>query len=69
MQGQVLTCPLNHACSPSHVSKDDDNNMCARDTRIVINAYVLRELDRATCTASIISFGAFFPERLLYCFR
>lgn len=41
------------------MSEDDDNNMCARDTGIVINAYVLRELDRAACIASIISLAAF----------
>lgn len=42
-----------------HLMSEDDDNMCARDTRIVINAYVLRELDRAACTASIISSSAF----------
>lgn len=47
------------------VSEDDDNNMCARDTKIVINAYILREIDRAACIASIISSSAFFPEPLL----
>lgn len=47
-------------------SEDDDNNMCARD-RNVINAYVLRELNREACIASITSLSALFPE-LLQCF-
>lgn len=40
-----------------------DNNMCARD-RNVITAYVLRELDREACVASITSLSALFPEPL-----
>jgi len=31
------------------VREDDDNNMHDRDTKNVINAYVLRELDRESC--------------------
>lgn len=52
---------------PLHLmSEDDGNNICASDTRIIINAYVLRELDGATCIASILKSG-FFPGPLL-CF-
>lgn len=51
------------------MSEDYDNNMCARDIRIVINAYVLRELDRAARIASIRLNAFFLNTYCAFCFR
>lgn len=47
-------------CALHFKGEDDDNNVCVRDTRILINAYVLGELDRAACIVSITSLNGFF---------
>lgn len=54
------------------VREDDDNSMRARDTKNVINAYVLRELDRESCVYyKYYQFECFFFLNLYsaFCFK